>query len=886
MNNYSISFKLKDYSPKINSIPYKNYICILIYENFQLKIPLLLNNDFINSKHELKNIKSDINYKITLFDNKLKELIGLSDLYIPYKLIQKIKPNNSLLYEKQIKFLIGMRTKIKLFGSLKKIGDIYLNLTLKIFKKPNKNIKKKNDNNNNNNIINNYLINGLPNRFLTQKKNKSRNLLKKKFILNEKTFSKSKNKNQLTISDMSSENNKFVTLNDVNHSLPNTYSLIDDNSNEDENNNFNNITNIINYNYYWLNTSSSKNTVHNNISFKKNINNNRNSNSINNDKNSFHDLNDLFEKRNIIKKRINYNKIRKIKNNLKKSFLFQSKSKPKIKNLSNNKTEILTGRVGRKGLKWREKNKANISKKFLDCKGNYSLENFNLSVASKSSKSKPIISKIKYVNRHNKKQIKINKILLLNKENKNNSTHSNNKKLTKNKNISANIFHRAILSERINMSIDDEENNNNVNNKNTISSDIIKKNHKMLSSNNISYFKILKRNENILKKNNTQNVNNNTFSNIKFLSKFNKIDNKDSNDSISFRNKTSNIIINNNFKNKNIIKIKYNSIYNISYGSYQNKIKNYEIKLYQYFILNNLKLKSAYIKVKKNNKNLKFNQDLFLYSLKKSNKLEEKKSTLLIHNYIYNNIKNSINEKIKFPLMKIKKSEFKIYKNIFNLSYFDYDIIKYRDSEKKLNEKIINLELLIVKNLIEQYGNITQIFKEDKIKKEKLKNILRKNNIEEKNSNNKNNYIDLFALNKINCSVKKIIKNTFNNDVKYKFNIIKEEDKESEKSNNTFNNDITEEIFFIDKDNESDDNDVNLYKIENINFDNNKNYFCFNSPKNNNNDIEYNENIYNKYIRKKLNGVEKKFDYDETTDIDSESLDKKDIGFLWKRKKI
>ena len=883
MSSCSISFKIKDFNPKINSIPYKNYVCIIIYGDFQIKIPLLLNNDFHNLKHEIKNINWDLYYKITLFDNNLKELIGFSDLIIPFKLIEKTKPNNSLLYEKQIKFLIGMRTKIKLFGSLSKIGDIYLNMTIKIFKNPNKIFRSNNDNNN---IINNYLINGLANRILlSKKKSKSRNLLKTKIIINKKIFNKNKNKH--IISDMSPENNKFITLNDINNNIVKTYSLIDDNSIEDENNNFNNITNIINYNYYCLNTSSHKNTA-NNINFKKNINNKKNS--IDNDKNSFFELNDLLEKRNRIKNKLNYNKNRNRENILKKNIWSQSRSKSKIKNLSSNKTEILTGSIRRRGLKWREKNKTNISNHFLNSNEDYSFDNYNLSIDPKTSKSKSIISKNKFTNGYNKNKIKLNKILLLRKEKKNNYTNTNSKIFKKNKNIPTNIFHRAMLSERINMSID-EENNFNMNNNNKIYSDIIKKTNKILNFNNKSYFKILNRNENTLKKNNSKNRNNNTFSHIKFLSRINKSENNDSNDSISFRrleNKIDNIIINKYVPNKNIIKIKDHNIYNISNDSYQNKIKNYELKLLQYFILNNLKLKSTYIKVKKNNNKVKFHQDLFLTSLKKSNKLEEKKSTLLIHNYILNNIKNSLNEKIKFPLMKIKKSEFKIYQKIFNLSYFDYDIIKYRDSEKKLNEKIINLELIIIQNLIKQYGNITQIFKVDKIKKEKLKNILRKNNIEEKDDINKNNYIDLFALNRINCSVKKIIKNTFNNDVKYKFNIIKEEDKESEKSNNTINNDIREEIFFIDKDNESDDNDENLYKIENVNIDYKNNFFCFNSPNNNNNNniLENNNNIKNKYIKKELNGFEKKIDYEETTDIDSENLEKKDIGFIWKRKNI
>jgi hypothetical protein len=122
----------------------------------------------------------------------------------------------------------------------------------------------------------------------------------------------------------------------------------------------------------------------------------------------------------------------------------------------------------------------------------------------------------------------------------------------------------------------------------------------------------------------------------------------------------------------------------------------------------------------------------------------------------------------------------------------------------------------MIKTMIEHYGNISQIYSDDIEKKERFKNFLTRNNIIE--TENKNHRIDLVSLNKINSSVKKIIKNTFNNDVYYQFNIIKEvqEEKESEKNSNCINNsqsqnisrsnnvsnsiyDLNDEILFIDK---------------------------------------------------------------------------------------
>ena len=83
MTNYSISFKIKDYNPKINSISYKDYICLLINGGFQIRIPII-NEEYSNIKHEVKNIKSDLYYKITLLDNKIKTFISISDFCIPY----------------------------------------------------------------------------------------------------------------------------------------------------------------------------------------------------------------------------------------------------------------------------------------------------------------------------------------------------------------------------------------------------------------------------------------------------------------------------------------------------------------------------------------------------------------------------------------------------------------------------------------------------------------------------------------------------------------------------------------------------------------------------------------------------------------------------------
>jgi hypothetical protein len=297
--------------------------------------------------------------------------------------------------------------------------------------------------------------------------------------------------------------------------------------------------------------------------------------------------------------------------------------------------------------------------------------------------------------------------------------------------------------------------------------------------------------------------------------------------------------------------------------------------------LNNKNIKSIYLKFKEKVRKLSHTKELFVSFLKKSNILEEKKTNLLINNFQFNNIKNGINKSVKLPLLQIKKKEFKIYQNIFNFSYNNKDILHYKNTEKLIYEKIYNIQISLIKNLINHYGNISQIYSDDIIKKEKIINILTRNNILE--SENKNHIVDLISLNKINICVKKIIKNTFNNDVHYQFNIIKEvqEEKESEKNSyyinssqnisnrvysNAKNSFMNDEILFIDKKEsyyEEDSNNKNRKK-RSRNFINNerdfksKNSNSIQDRKSYEKSIKEEDSYKKENIRKELIGMHKK----------------------------
>ena len=868
MSNYLISFKIKDYIPKINSISFKNYLCILINGDFQIRIPLISNN-YSFSKHELKNTKYDAFYKISLFDNKNKLLISTSDFIIPYKIFKKIN-NKSFIYDKEIKFLIGMKTKLKLFGSLNKIGDMLVIISAKIFKKT-KNILSKSD------IINDSLIRGITEQAsFSQRMKESQNLMRTKVVIqNNIDKSKSKNKNKKEDA-FYSDSNRHISTNDLSGNPFNTFSI-----NEDTENNNSSIGNKFFNNYYYFNTTSGKDELKrnknliesNNLSEYKIKN-----NDICSDNN---DEGKLLEKRNNIRKKLNFNNNytsiiitdRKIQN-IKKSAIknkFKNKiNKYKTRNYfyshkNNNANILMSEDEGGNSMRWIRKKiikMTNLDNNFNSCEI-YSNRN-HLSTDSKKNKNKIITSSSIHKNKIDK-----NKIISLSKG-KYDKLLNNKKKY-----ISENILNKALLSDRSsmyqnignrssshakrqkkffkNIKIEVKINENKadiINKKNNKKDNIITKRETI---NNISSPRLKKteyipsnKSKNNNSKEKANNINDNNFSKIKV----NKM-NKSSND-------------NNKIIEKNQI-----------------ELKKYSIKLSEYFCLNNKNIKSIYLKFKEKVKRLNHTKELFASLLKKSNVLEEKKAKLLKDNFQSNKIKNCINKKIKIPLLQIKKKEFNIYQKLFNFSYNNKDIFHYNNTEKLIYKKINNIQISLIKNLIDHYGNISQIYSDDIIKKEKLKNILTRNNILE--SENKNHIVDLVSLNKINISVKNIIKNTFNNDVHYQFNIIKEvqEEKESEKNSNYINNSqnisnivssnaknsfMNDEILFIDKKESYYEEDSN-YKTKKKHIRNFENNEC-NFKSNNSNSI-LDSKIYDKSIkeedsykkkniRKELIGMHKK----------------------------
>ena len=931
MANYSISFKIKDYNPKKDFFSYKDYICILINGDFQIRIPII-SDEYSNIKHELKNLKSNLYYKIALIDNKTKNLISIGDYVIPYKLLLKIIPDNPFMYEKEIKFSIEMKTQLKIFDSLNKIENIFLVISSKILKKQKKTMSK-----NKSQLFNNYLSKGIKEHSsFTQRIEKRGNLLKNKVGIKKQRLSKDKDDFFL------SDSNRHISTNDLSGNHFNTFSINDDTENNTNNNlNINSsIANITSHKYYYFNTTSGKDESKNN-----NINDNKNNNynvleykikNIINDNNGINEISELLEKKNNIKKKIFFNKDismnNKISQNNKKNVIKNIKInkikykkniyKYKTRNSFNSnkryKNENYLGNEEERGNSMRCTKKKIIKLTNEDSYNFNSCESFNnknyLSTDSKKIKSN-LITKTSF----HKCKIDKNKIISLSKSKYDKLLINKKKKF-----ISENIINKALLSERLSRS-------QNVYDKSNSGSHYSKK--KKIYNKNIK----TKENKKI-KLNNKNNIKSVSSKIINNINKEKEITISSPNLNKAFNASYNKLHINNLpdskieitnekiYKNlsNNSTRIKVNkSIKKIKSKNYnQVELKNYTIKLSDYFILNNKNIKSIYLKFKEKIKKLNLSKELFFSLLKKSNRLEEKKSLTSINHYATNIIKNILNERIMQPLIKIKNKEFTIYQKIFNITCMGEEVQKYKEEESIFHEKLMNLQLSLIKNMIDHYGNISQIYTDDEIKKEILKNILLKNNIIEKE--NKNNIIDLVSLNKINTSVKKIIKNTFNNDVNYQFNIIKEvlEEKESEKNsisksnNNTSNaisisknslmNDITDEILFIDKKETDNEDDLNN-KIKRINRNNiNKKEDLINNKsiddKDNNSSksldkiINEDEKDNKKNIRKEIIGMNKRkfkgknlnfdeFDIDFNINRRSKKVNLIKIGYFNKRKK-
>ena len=133
MSNYRVKIQINDFFPKIDAIPYDDFICLISCNNYYSRIKLT-EYQSQQFKFDLKIIRNtDLLFNIKLInylDNN--KLVGMYNLIIPHNKVNQILQREISLYKQQIKLIINSNIKIKLFGIMMNITNIYLDLIFQI----------------------------------------------------------------------------------------------------------------------------------------------------------------------------------------------------------------------------------------------------------------------------------------------------------------------------------------------------------------------------------------------------------------------------------------------------------------------------------------------------------------------------------------------------------------------------------------------------------------------------------------------------------------------------------------------------------------------------------------------------------------------------------
>ena len=126
-----VTITIKDFIPKDKSIPYENYVCLFSLNDYNATINLSnLNNQ--NIKHKIDSFNSNIIYNLHMFDSTNNSLIGIYQLLINFDKIKHLNHNDTLTQEETAKLIIDQKTKRKIFDKITNMGDIYLILSIEI----------------------------------------------------------------------------------------------------------------------------------------------------------------------------------------------------------------------------------------------------------------------------------------------------------------------------------------------------------------------------------------------------------------------------------------------------------------------------------------------------------------------------------------------------------------------------------------------------------------------------------------------------------------------------------------------------------------------------------------------------------------------------------
>ena len=747
MTNCVLKVKINDYFPKIDSIPYEDYACVIIYNNIYTEIKLSQNDNQIFMEELMILNNDDIILNIKLIDyTKRNTLIGNANVLIPYIKINQMLKKIFLSYHQQIQLRMNPNVKLNhLNKEMNNISNIYLDLIIEISLKK-KNINKiplmkykinnfknfkiydykgqkpiresfklnNNQNNNNGNIYNEDII------------SKKINFLKSPLLSKNNSFYKSiNNNNYIKFYNKPNNKNKDKCF-DINYNVINNNFL---NYISTDNNSF-----IFNYHLKNKeNNSFIARSMENNDKYKISKN---NSFKTNENKYCNYPYNNYLISKNIINSR------------LKKSY-----------NKSDNLTEISNTIIDDK------KNSKNLI--LNDNDNNYitswNRDNTENNINNTNSGDTSVLYNKKYLQKYVNK--KLNKKTQYSPMNFFNNNRDNKK-------LNSFVFFE-------NYNISENFDSTSLNTKNS------KKSKEMSSV--LNYFshvkpfirKSIKTKKNSIIKNNDDKDKKNIINNT-------EIDNKkdiikdDGGNKIEINNKYSITEV------LNVTKTKLNNNTEIQEEDItQLDLKDKIIKLIND---NTTSTKEIKQKIKINNDLIKkylLIEEKYYGELKTNNSLINKNNHKTSKQIIHVNINSKINEKLYLKLKNIKNKEFYILEKIFegNKTYQ----AKKKIQEKLEQQKKFHALLKVIRDLIQKYDNLSQIYKDDENKKILFKSLLVRYGIREKEEKkDNNNLLDKYKelQNNIKNEKNKLLiegkKNEMMTDI-YK-NVINEEDSEDCKS--------------------------------------------------------------------------------------------------------
>ena len=822
----SVTIAIKDYFPKDQNIPYDKFICIFNNNNFNSKIKLsnIQTQNFF--KHKVECINSNIVYNLHMIDSTKNSLIGIYQLIINFDKIKNLNVNDILTQEETAKLIIDSKTKRKLFDKITNLGDIYLILSseIKILDKKvhvsdgreNKSLSKRGSNLDNNNLFLDFNLS-------------PRNIKKKQIF-----------------KILKNEREALKELDD--------YSIFNDNNN----NNNHNITDFI------MDENDNSFVPNDTLRKYKSLNNKKMNNQNNIIYNELYTKNQYFENSNtqLISPKLSNTNYNFKKEDSKTTFRKKkqlSKKKVTILNLMEEKMDPALY----SSCTTKERNTLELSSLFNGFKNTYA--NFNKMQVNHIKKNS-----FTSLNTHSSfKGRKKQKQIISDKNNSNfidESDFLNNRKGYKNNNKimvnmnKNNIIQKTISKNKVNkncLNIFDTERYNtehpkidfkklkNINNIFLQTEGIskfpdIKK--QILTDNDLRKLIIEKDNsirENFQGTDYAKNLKRGTFSpkvSLKLRFTDNTIISNDIYDKSSTRYSKEKI-------SKRILTPKTEHIKKVSFLNNEDNLytENEELRkkcfnLIEFYSLLTKKLKN----ICKNNidyfKKVETMREKYHNLNKCKNKLIEMKNyndSKKVKSHTHSHYEE---EQLISSMLKIKIKENSIYHNIFGNFNDDINLKNKMNiliSDKK--EKLLNL----IRNIVKFYGNISQIYDKDKVKKTMLKNLLEKYEIKEKNKTDLN-YINY--IHKGNNFDDKIITEV-------------DEDKENEEEDE---GDLEKKVT-----NNIEDNDLNIENIDNIdnastiinNFGDFGHSYINNNDMNNNNeknklkelDIEntYDENLNN-----------------------------------------